>query len=227
MIKLIAVDIDGTMTFRDRRLDIPAIEAIRKAEDSGVPVTVATGNALCFAEAVAILVGTSGPTIAEDGGVIFDRSNNRHVLGSAEEADRGLEVLRKEFDIEETWSSRIRLAGRTLKRTITAEQAMEVFQREGLNLTAVDSSYAVHIKPTNVNKGAAIGEVASLLGISTEEIAAIGDAANDVEMLKVTGMGFATANSHESVKKAADRVTESPHGKGVREAIDEILKLNR
>ncbi len=226
MIKLIAIDIDGTITYKDRRLDVAAVDAIRKAESAGLPVALATGNALCFAGAVSILLGTSGPIIAEDGGVILDKTNKRrHVLGSTEEADRGLDALRKEFDIEETWTSRMRLAGRTLERTITAEQAMEVFQEEGLNLVAVDSGFAIHIRNPDVNKGGALREVASLLGISMEEIAAIGDAPNDVEMLEAAGLGFAPANSHESVKRANVRVTKGAHGEGVRGAIDEVLRL--
>lgn len=226
LIKAIAIDIDGTITYKDRKLDVDAVEAIRKAEASGLPVILATGNALCFAEAVSILLGTSGPIIAEDGGVIFDKARKReYLLGDRAEVDRGLKALKSRFnDLRQTRSSRMRFTGATLERDVTAKQVMEVFREEGLNLVAVDSGFAIHIRAPQINKGNALRKVADLLGISIAEIAAIGDAPNDIELLKVAGLSFAPANSHEKVKKISNLMKGS-YGKGVEEAIDRILKL--
>lgn len=229
MIRAVAIDIDGTMTFRDRRLDVAAVEAVRRAEDGGLPVVLSTGNPLCFAEAAATLLGTSGPLIAEDGGVVFDRTSGReYLLGDRIEADRGLAALERTFGaLRQTRSSSMRLTGLTLERRITAEQAMDIFRREGLELVAVDSGFAIHIKNPGINKGNALRKVASLLGIATAEMAAIGDALNDVEMLEVAGLSFAVANSDEEVKRVCTYVTAEPYGRGVAEAIDKILKLHR
>jgi len=224
-----AIDIDGTMTYKDRRLDVAAVDAVRRAEAAGLPVVLATGNVICFAEAAAILLGTSGPIIAEDGGIVFDRVSGReHVLGDRVEAERGLAALRRTFGgLSQTRSSAMRLTGLTLERTITAEQAMDVFRREGLRLIAVDSGFAIHIKDPEVNKGNALRKVASLLKISTAEIAAVGDALNDIEMLEVAGVSFAVANSDELVKRACTHVTSEPYGRGVAEAVEKVLELYR
>jgi hypothetical protein len=229
LIKAIAIDIDGTMTYRDRRLDVASVGAVRKAEAAGLPVVLATGNVLRYAEAVAILLGTSGPLIAEDGGIVFHRaSGEEHVLGDRVEAERGLAALREAFgNLGQKRDSRMRLTGLTLERTITAEQAMDVFSKGGLDLVAIDSGFAIHVKSPSVSKGDALRKVASLMSISTAEIAAIGDAPNDVEMLQVAGLSFAVANSHELAKKAATHVTEKSHGEGVAEAIEKILELHR
>jgi hypothetical protein len=229
LIKAIAIDVDGTITYRDRRLDTAAVDAIRKAEAAGVPVVLATGNILWFAEAVSILLGTSGPIIAEDGGVVFDKATKReYVLGDRVEADKGWEVLTRAIKgLKQTRSSSVRLTGLTLERTITAEQAMKVFRREGLGLVALDSGFAIHIKDPNVNKGNALRKVAQLMGLTTTEVAAIGDAPNDIEMLEIAGLSFAVANSHESVKRICIHVTARPYGDGVAEAIDKILELRR
>ena len=229
MIEAMAIDIDGTMTYRDRKLDVAAVDAVRRAEAAGLPVVLATGNVICFAEAAAVLLGTSGPIIAEDGGIVFDRMSGReHVLGDRVEAERGLAALRRTFgDLKQTRSSGMRLTGLTLERTITAEQAMDVFSREGLRLIAVDSGFAIHIKDPEVNKGNALRKVASLLKISTAEIAAVGDALNDIEMLEVAGVSFAVANSDELVKRACTHVTSEPYGRGVAEAVEKVLGLYR
>lgn len=227
MIRFVAVDIDGTLTFRNRRLDIAGVSALRKAEDSGLPVVLATGNVLAFAETAAILFGTSGPLIAEDGGIVFDPASEReYMLGDRVEADRGLAALEQEHGpLQQTRSSAARLTGLTLKRKIKARVAEELLMRKGLDLVAVDSGFAIHLRSPNVNKGNALRKVASLLKASLAEVAAVGDGPNDIEMLKIAGLSFAVANSIEAVKRVCTYVTKEPHGKGVAEAIDKILSL--
>ncbi len=227
MISFVAVDIDGTLTFRNRRLDIAGVSAIQKAEDSGLPVVLATGNVLAFAETAAIMLGTSGPLIAEDGGIVFDPTSGWEcVLGDRVDAERGLVALEREFGpLRQTRSSRSRLTGLTLKRTIEAGAAEELFRREGLNLVAVDSGLAIHLRSPNVNKGNALRKVASFLRVPLAEVAAVGNGPNDVEMLEFAGLSFAVANSDEAVKRVCTYVTAEPHGRGVVEAIEKILSL--
>ncbi len=55
------------------------------------------------------------------------------------------------------------------------------------------------------------------------EIAAIGDGPNDVEMLRTAGVSFAVANAPKVVKEASTATTKSAHGKGVAEAVESIL----
>jgi len=227
LIRFVAVDIDGTLTFRNRRLDIAGVGAIRKAEDSGLPVVLATGNVLAFAETAATLFGTSGPLIAEDGGIVFDPASGReYMLGDRVEADRGLAALELEFvPLQQTRSSAARRTGLTLEREIEAGAAEELFRHKGLDLVAVDSGFAIHLRSPNVNKGNALRKVASLLKASLAEVAAVGDGPNDIEMLKIAGLSFAVANSDEAVKRVCTHVTKEPHGKGVEEAIEKILSL--
>ncbi len=227
MIRFVAVDIDGTLTFRNRRLDIAGVSAVQKAEDSGLPVVLATGNVLAFADTAAIMLGTSGPLIAEDGGIVFDPASGWEcVLGDRVDAERGLAVLEREFGpLQQTRSSRSRLTGLALKRTIEARAAEELFRREGLNLVAVDLGLAIHLRSPNVNKGNALRKVASFLRVPLTEVAAIGNDSNDVEMLKFAGLSFAVANADEAVKRVSTYVTVEPHGKGVAEAIEKILSL--
>lgn len=227
MIRLLAVDIDGTMTYRDRRLDLAAVEAIRKAEDAGISVVIATGNIFRFAEAASVLIGTSGPLIAEDGGIVFDFATERmHVLGDRVDADRALAELRRVFgNIETTRSNPDRLTGVVIRKTVSVEEVRRVIREKNLPVVAVDSGWAIHLRRPEVNKGNALKKVSSITKVPLAEIAAIGDGYNDVEMLQVAGLSFAVANSVEEAKRASQRVTRSPHGRGVAEAVEEVLKL--
>ena len=42
--KAIAVDIDGTITDYNKKLHLEAIESLRRLEEAGIPVILATGN---------------------------------------------------------------------------------------------------------------------------------------------------------------------------------------
>ncbi|MEM3401820.1 MAG: phosphoglycolate phosphatase [Candidatus Hadarchaeales archaeon] len=227
MIKLLAVDIDGTITFEDRRLDLAAVEALRKAESSGMRVVLATGNIAEFAEAACVLIGTSGDFIAEDGGIVFDKEKKEEIiLGGRGEAEKGLSALREVFPtIAETRQSPKRLTGLTIERTISAKDAQKIFSERGLNLVAIDSGFAIHIKEPKINKGEALALLAARKNLRMAEIAAIGDALNDVEMLKRAGVSFAVGNSCEEVKKIATHRLEENHGKGVARAVEILLRM--
>ncbi|MEW6592953.1 MAG: phosphoglycolate phosphatase [Candidatus Hadarchaeota archaeon] len=229
MIKLIMTDVDGTISFEGRELDLKGVEALRRAESSGIPVGLATGNILPFAEAASVLIGVSGPIIAEDGGVIFYQATGRkEVLGARAEADRGLAALEREFGpLKQTRNSPDRLTGLTLEREVALEDVRKALKRKGFDLVAVDSGFAIHIKSPEVNKGGALRRLAEMMGVPLDNIAAIGDGQNDVEMLQAAGVSFAVANASDEVKKSGKFVTKGYHGEGVAEAVERILSSFR
>ncbi len=77
----------------------------------------------------------------------------------------------------------------------------------------------LEIVPAGVGKGPALGKVAERLNINYDEIMAIGDAENDLDMLKMAGLGVAMGQAPEFVKQAADVVTRSIDEDGAAYAI--------
>ena len=73
------------------------------------------------------------------------------------------------------------------------------------------------------SKWRAMGEMFPDAAAHPETVIAIGDEANDLEMIREAGLGIAMGNAIEAVKAAADRVT-SPNGQdGVAKALERIL----
>lgn len=70
------------------------------------------------------------------------------------------------------------------------------------------------------SKWSALLWIAQQRGINPEEIVAIGDEVNDLEMIRDAGCGVAVANALDEVKAVADYVTTRPRSAGVDEAID-------
>lgn len=71
------------------------------------------------------------------------------------------------------------------------------------------------VAPTGMNKGAAIAELVAELGVPLADVIAIGDSANDLEMLAVAGVGIAMGNADGNVKARADEVTTDVDDDGV------------
>ena len=84
--------------------------------------------------------------------------------------------------------------------------------------------YLVEVLTKGVNKAFGLEKLAQKLNIEPSEIAAIGDAANDVEMLEYAGLAIAMGNASEEVKAIADIVTDTNENNGVIKAIDKLIQ---
>ncbi|MHC6231675.1 HAD hydrolase family protein [Arthrobacter sp. MMS24-T111] len=65
------------------------------------------------------------------------------------------------------------------------------------------------------HKAVGIQVVEARLGLHRADIVAIGDSANDIEMLEYAGVGIAVEGGHPAVLAVADKTTAGPAGAGV------------
>lgn len=77
--------------------------------------------------------------------------------------------------------------------------------------------------PQNVNKGTSMLRMAEHLGILPEEIMAVGDNENDIEMIRMAGLGVAMGNGTEAVRAAARYVTATAAEDGLALAIEKFV----
>lgn len=75
----------------------------------------------------------------------------------------------------------------------------------------------------NVSKASAIKILAEKLGITRDEVLAIGDSDNDLPMLKAAGIGVAMGNATDEVKKSCDVVTGRCEDDGFAQAVDKFV----
>lgn len=73
----------------------------------------------------------------------------------------------------------------------------------------------LEIMDKTVSKAAAIEKLAASYGVKRNEIIAIGDNYNDLDMIKYAGLGVAMGNAPEAVKGQADEITSSNDHDGV------------
>lgn len=79
----------------------------------------------------------------------------------------------------------------------------------------------------NISKGRTLLKYAKTLGIEKEEIVAIGDGENDLEMLKLVGFSVTLENGEDILKEIAHMITVSNDEAGVSKALSRIFLENR
>lgn len=221
--KAIAIDIDGTITGMDRRLDLDAALILRSLK---IPVILATGNILCYARATAILIGVNNLIISENGGIISEGLDTIPLTSELiDDTHVAYEVLSQVFTLTKL-DSENRKTEIVLQNDFDIDFARYILKKHGLNVEIVDTHFAIHIKSKYVNKGTGLKKVAKLLNILPEEFVAIGDSLNDLEMLQTAGFSIAVANADNELKQIADYVTRKKYGAGTVEAINYLKKNN-
>lgn len=89
-------------------------------------------------------------------------------------------------------------------------------------LTTFSSNRYVEFNPKGSDKGSAGLELADMLGIPRNEVAALGDNLNDAAQIKAAGVGVAVANAKPEIKEMADLVLSKTNNEGaVAEFINE------
>ncbi len=87
----------------------------------------------------------------------------------------------------------------------------------------ISAKNCLDIMKKGISKGNALKEYANMLGIKREEIVAIGDSENDLEMLNFASFSVAMGNADNIIKEACNMVTLTNDEGGVAQAIYKIF----
>jgi Cof subfamily protein (haloacid dehalogenase superfamily) len=272
-VKLIALDIDGTLL--DSRWTLPEANraAIAEATRRGIEVALVTGRRYDFAMPIALQIGapltmivSNGALIrTEDGkthlrhllprqtaarvleitkpwrdgcGVVFDRPRENQVILEIFATDdpirsayyaRNKEFLGQAVPLESCLTEdplQVMLSGkvasmRDAEEVLRSAQAAEGF---GVAATVYESrDFAmIDVIHPRCSKGAALAEWATLRGLAREEVMAIGDNHNDLEMLAFAGIPVVMGNGVPKLKSFGWHETASNDHNGVAAAIEQF-----
>jgi Cof subfamily protein (haloacid dehalogenase superfamily) len=75
------------------------------------------------------------------------------------------------------------------------------------------------------SKGQAVQRLASSLQISQQEVMALGDHPNDLDMVQYAGIGVAMGNAVDEIKNIADYITSTNNEDGVAKAIEKFILI--
>jgi Cof subfamily protein (haloacid dehalogenase superfamily) len=105
---------------------------------------------------------------------------------------------------------------------VAGQIAMHRTEYPARNLSILD------LLPPGCSKGAALHSLASIRGLERNQIMAIGDNLNDLEMLEYAGRAVVMANASQEVRQLAQRrgweITASNDEDGVAQAVEEVVR---
>ncbi|MEW6063678.1 MAG: Cof-type HAD-IIB family hydrolase [Bacillota bacterium] len=100
----------------------------------------------------------------------------------------------------------------------------EIRQQFGTTLHITKSKpHFLEISHPEATKGHALDTLARRWGLTADQVIAIGDAPNDLEMIEYAGLGVVVGNAHGDVKDKADYVTHTNDRDGVAEVIAKFI----
>lgn len=268
MIRLIGIDVDGTLL--DTRGQIPQanIEAIHDAVDAGIHVALVTGRSYPFARPIAEPLPTAMTLIVSNGAVeramdgrrlaqrLLDRSIARTVLESTKpfrhaaalvfDRDADRQVMFETMDWEHPgrkayWSRNQSLIAQSVPlEDALVEDPIQVMFNGGVDTmrslvgTLQDDAYDYAVSLTEyahrdfslidvtaplATKGRALAWRAGQLGLRAEEVMAVGDNYNDLEMLEFAGLPVVMGNAVAGLKERGWAMTGDNESAGLADAI--------
>lgn len=261
-IKLIALDLDGTLLCDDGSVSERNVAAVKTAVSKGIQVIIATGKTRGSAVGVLAKLGlktmgvfTQGLVICRaDGSVWYEEALDRetavHLIQFAEAnnlpqcAYSGTHILAPQDGPyqrllhEKYHEPPLKIVGPLLpqidairiNKFLLSEEANNEATRQQLTelvgeratVTQAVPEY-IEVLPPGASKGRGVKMVLDALGILPEEMLALGDGENDLEMLQMAGVGAAMANARDLVKAHADFVTADNNHDGVALAIEKFV----
>ncbi len=88
---------------------------------------------------------------------------------------------------------------------------------------AYSEQTSLEITPQNIDKGAGLKFLCEKLSISPDEVIAVGDADNDLPILREAGLSVAMGNANDHVKELADVVTGDNDHDGIAEIVERYI----
>lgn len=108
--------------------------------------------------------------------------------------------------------------------TILAEVEKKLQKELEGELTVLRSKpYFLEFTELGVTKGTSLNHLIQKLGITREEVIAIGDSYNDLAMIEFAGLGVAMGNAPDDIKAKANFVTDTNMNDGVAKVVEEFV----
>jgi phosphoglycolate phosphatase (TIGR01487 family) len=229
--KIVAVDIDGTLTDGKKQLDPNAIIAVRRLEAAGIPVVLSTGNVRAITYGLWRFLNLSGPICCENGGVLWHNSwGGPIVRADGSEAKLAANWLAERIDGLDPDGIQTN-QWRESEWCLFPDEDLEAVQHhiqssEWSHLSVVRTGFAIHLMEPHLSKGTGLEVMFEKMGWSPEDLLCVGDAPNDLPMFEFAHWSVAVGGAFEVVQQAADVNSPLPHGATFGPLVDAILSEN-
>ncbi len=273
-IRLIAIDIDGTLLDPQFQISESNLAALRQAQEAGIEVVLVTGRRHMFAMPIAQALGFDLWLISSNGAVTKSTRGEhfftdklpaaaarkllahmdefrRNAVLTFDREDQGALVVEQTDELHASISRWMEKNAAYIERVARLEsalvadpiqamfcgrlarmkQAQERLASAGMadEITVLKTEYVARdltildVLNRGCSKGHALERWANRRGIIRNQVMAIGDNYNDVEMLEFAGLPVIMGNACPELKQFGWAETASNEQSGVAVAIEQVL----
>lgn len=261
-IKLLALDLDGTIVTNLHTIPKRTQAAIKAAVRQGVRVVIATGRAYLVTEKFIRLLELTTPVICYQGALIYDFQADRIIASETMPLPLAHQL------IDQARAQRLALylflghqafteAPTELSRSLLHTTGMYPHEVSDLKVVttsapfkgmivhpaaeaalitaqlaeALDEALSVfqsldtliEVTSPRVSKGQALATLANYYGLAQDEVMAMGDQDNDIDMIAWAGLGIAMGNASVGAKAAANYIAPPIEAEGAVWAIETFI----
>jgi len=271
MIKLLSLDMDGTLFNSQKKISQENISAIHKAIKAGVKLVLCTGRPPFGVRPYYEHLGLAQEDeyVIVDNGCAIHRTSEWKVIDSVALDKQDIHYL---YSLTQNSSIQLTLFDMdhylvvapeaselvTMDAGIVNSKPTPVSEEDLPNLvpifqamyvgdpSAIDAFQAQHeaaleadfntvrsqdilfeILPKGASKASALQALSQTLGYRRDQVMALGDANNDLEMLRFAGYSVAMGNGNAAVKEIADFITLTNDEDGVAHAIHKLIETEK
>lgn len=269
-VKLIALDLDGTLLNNKKIITEYTKKVLKKAVEQGIYVVPATGRGIAAIPEIVLNLEGLKYLVTANGAVVLEWGSLRKIYTNYIELDTALEALSYSFKMDtlpdiyldgKAYSQRERFERVThfapepsqqklIRESRTAVDDLLWYVKEHKNeIEKINVLFAdmeerklayehwkaeqklmptwsmannLELNSFTASKGSALLHLGEILGIHREEIMVCGDSTNDLEMIRMAGVGVAMGNALPEIKKEANFVTKTNEEDGVAWAVEQI-----
>jgi len=256
MYKLISSDFDGTLVDKEESIPLSTVLAIDNVRRQGVKFIISTGRVRSSVmeynkdfHFIDYVISCNGANVydVKNGKDLFVKKLAKNILKEIEKNFGANDIY---FCKDEDWffyenkmiagvpfsdwiknSEDIRKIEINFKNK--KEAVLGIEKLNGLNIDAkfniahYGKQYLIEVTSSDVNKYIGLTKLLKHLKIKENEVLAIGDSYNDLEILENIENSVAVKNAVSEVKKVAKYKTESNNHKGVEKIIKKLILTDR
>ena len=231
--KLIAFDMDGTLLNTQKKISKHTVTALNKAIDNNKHVVLSTGRAIVELSDYKKELSNLQYGICESGALIYDFKNKKII----NQDTIPLSIINEILDIAYHQDIMIHLL--TNGNSVICKDDLEKMDKYNMEIyksmftqvaTIVEDIYDYakknkieKINSLNVTKAKGLKILCNYLNTNIANTIAVGDANNDLDILKTAGLAVAMGNANDNIKLICDVIVSDNDHDGCKEAIENYL----